>query len=393
MRGRVIHESPIPQLQSAREACAQREAARVLLLAALSLWLCCSCGRAATQSPSTGGVLIATPRSTRPAGPLLVTDTPAPTLTATDALPTPVPVSPTASHTAAQAPPTATRVPPTLTETPLPTVTLTPTPARQMARVVWVTDGDTIQVEMDGQRFDVRYIGVDSPEPRDRADAADPGVVAARANEELVGGQTVWLEKDVSETDGYDRLLRYVYAGELFVNAEMVRRGYAEAKRYEPDVRYQALFEQLEAEARAAKRGFWSATPTPLPTATVAEAALPQPDAGEGQGAVRVAANCCQFDAPDNDNENLNEEYVCLENTGTAVVDLSGWCVKDEKDHTYCFPAFALGPGATVRVHTGGGANTATDVYWDHSGAVWNNDGDTVYVYDAAGALVCAYEY
>jgi len=370
-------------IDSRPEARRQREARKVLLLAALSLWLCCSCGPRTSGSPIT---VTPTPtaRSASPESPLLVTDTPE--LAPSQRPATSVPPTYTLLHTATERP--------TATETPVPTITLTPTPERQMAQVVRVVDGDTIEVQIDGRVYPLRYIGIDSPEPRDPASSVmDAGVQAAQANEQLVGGQTAWLEVDVSETDVYDRLLRYVYVGELFVNAEMVRRGYAQAIRYEPDVRYQALFEQLEAEARAAQRGLWGATPTAEPTATAAQAALAQPGAVAGQGSVRVAAHCCQFDAPGNDHDNLGEEYVCLENAGTEAVDLSGWCVKDEKDHTYCFPAFILAPGAVVRVHTGGGVNSATDVYWNHDGAVWNNGGDTVYVYDAAGALVCTYGY
>jgi micrococcal nuclease len=316
---------------------------------------------------------------------LLVTDTPAATATPSQQPPTEAPSTATPVST-------ATRVPRTATMTPLPSPT--PTPVRQMAQVVRVVDGDTIDVEIDGQVYPLRYIGVDCPEPRDRASSVmDDGLLAAQVNEELVGGKMVWLEKDVSETDQYGRLLRYVYAGELFVNAEMVRRGYAEAKRYEPDVRYHALFEQLEAEARVAQRGLWGATPTPVLTATAEQAALGRPGAATGQGNVSVAAHCCQFDAPGNDHDNLGEEYVCLVNTGAAPVDLSGWCVKDEKDHTFCFSAFTLAAGAVVRVHTGAGADSGSDVFWNHDGAVWNNGGDTVYVYDSTGALVCRFGY
>jgi micrococcal nuclease len=366
----------------------QGELGRALLPLALLLWVCCSCGLSTPESSHTEVPPTATLPARMVEGVLLVTDTPGMTASPTQQPPTRVHPTHTPIHTATPRPPTA-------TATSLPTITSTPKPERQVAQVVGVIDGDTIEVEIDGQRYRLRYIGVDSPEPRDRASSViDAGVQAAQVNEELVGGKTVWLEKDISETDQYDRLLRYVYVGELFVNAEMVRRGYAEAKRYEPDVRYQALFEQLQVEARAAKRGFWGATPTPLPTPPLDQAALPPPDtAATGQGHVRVAAHCCQFDAPGNDHDNLGEEYVCLENAGTAAVDLSGWCVKDEKDHTYCFPAFTLEPGALVRVHTGAGADSASDLYWNHDGAVWNNGGDTVYVYNAGGALVCEFGY
>ena len=78
------------------------------------------------------------------------------------------------------------------------------------------------------------------------------------ANRELVEGKRVRLERDVSDTDRYGRLLRYVYIDDISVNAELVKRGLAHAKAYPPDTKYQEYLEKLEAEARLANRGIWS---------------------------------------------------------------------------------------------------------------------------------------
>jgi micrococcal nuclease len=75
----------------------------------------------------------------------------------------------------------------------------------------------------------------------------------------------VRLEKDISETDKYGRLLRYVYVGDLFVNAELVKLGYAQVATYPPDVKYQEYFLTLQREAEEAGRGLW-ATTTPAPS-------------------------------------------------------------------------------------------------------------------------------
>ena len=117
-------------------------------------------------------------------------------------------------------------------------------------RVIEVIDGDTIIIE-GGQR--VRYIGIETPEIRPEAE--DFGIEAWQANRRLVEGKRVRLEKDVSETDKYGRLLRYVYINDIFVNAELVKEGLAEAIAYPPDTRYQDYLEQTEAEARKAGRG------------------------------------------------------------------------------------------------------------------------------------------
>ncbi len=112
-------------------------------------------------------------------------------------------------------------------------------------------------VEVDGEIHEVRYIGIDCPE------GTEPlGLEASRKNAELVGGKVVELERDVSETDRYGRLLRYVWVGGLLVNGELVRLGYARARAYPPDTRYQELLARWEAEARDAGRGLWGLPPT-----------------------------------------------------------------------------------------------------------------------------------
>jgi micrococcal nuclease len=119
-------------------------------------------------------------------------------------------------------------------------------------KVVRVIDGDTIEIAGGAH---VRYIGMDTPETYPKVEFYGPEAKAK--NIELVEGKLVTLEKDVSETDKYGRLLRYVYVDGVFVNGELVRLGYAEAVSYPPDTRYQWQLEQLEKEAKAAKRGLW----------------------------------------------------------------------------------------------------------------------------------------
>jgi endonuclease YncB( thermonuclease family) len=252
--------------------------------------------------------------------------------------------------------------------------------------VISVIDGDTIEVSIDGESTRLQYIGIDAPE-RDEPLGAE----AAAANEQLVAGQTVSLEKDMSETDVYDRLLRYVYLADgTFVNAELVRLGWAIAKAYPPDIKYQDLLAGLEQEAREAQIGRWAPTPTQAPEPTGA----PTPPVA-GQQDVTVDLSCSQFDAPGDDNQNKAEEWVCFRNAGDAPADMSGWTLHDEYGWTYSFPSFILSPGKTVRVATGCGTSTTEILYWCHEGgtAVWNNGGDTVYLLDAEGNPVAVQSY
>jgi len=137
----------------------------------------------------------------------------------------------------------------------------TPPAGGEFAVVLDVTDGDTIRVDR-GDRGNerVRYIGIDTPETVKPDSPVEPwGPEASAANKELVADQVVLLERDVSDTDQYDRLLRYVWVegsdGWLLVNAELVAQGLAEVRSYEPDTKHDRYLRQVEDEARQAGVG------------------------------------------------------------------------------------------------------------------------------------------
>ena len=131
-----------------------------------------------------------------------------------------------------------------------------------VVEVASVTDGDTIRVLMpDGTNEPVRLIGIDAPEDGSLLDQE-----ATDHLEELVLGKDVRMVIDVSDRDRFGRLLRYLYVGDLFVNAEMVRAGLAIAKRYEPDTAMASVLEAAERGAESAALGLFS----PEATTTVA---------------------------------------------------------------------------------------------------------------------------
>lgn len=181
---------------------------------------------------------------------------------------------------------TSTELPPTLTSTstsePISTavplsgaVACIPTgTSSEVATVTRVIDGDTIVVAIEGAEFRVRYIGIDTPEQ------GYPYFGEATAkNAELVEGETVTLIWDVSPTDQFDRLLRYVLVEGSFVNFELVRQGYALASNYPPDVACSVSLAEAQDLAAAEGLGLWMATSTPLPPPTrlpVATEAPPQ---------------------------------------------------------------------------------------------------------------------
>lgn len=127
----------------------------------------------------------------------------------------------------------------------------------QDAAVGRVVDGDTV-VLSSGER--VRYIGINTPELHHPKKPVEWYAREAKAfNQRLVEGKKVHLEFDVERRDKYRRLLAYVYLEDgTFVNAELVRQGYAQVMTFPPNVKYADLFIRLQREARESKRGLWN---------------------------------------------------------------------------------------------------------------------------------------
>lgn len=127
----------------------------------------------------------------------------------------------------------------------------------QEALVTKVIDGDTIEIA-GGTR--VRYLGMDTPESSQSGKTEECfGYEAHKKNQELVGGKVIRLEKDISETDGYGRLLRYVWVGETLINELLVSQGYARTASQRPDFKYRLRLLQAQTEAEENERGFWNA--------------------------------------------------------------------------------------------------------------------------------------
>jgi len=218
----------------------------------------------------------------------------------------------------------------------------------------------------------VRLIGVNAPE--DGECLADEAAAALR---ELAAGPVVLLS-DETDIDQYGRALRYVETPEgLDVGGELVRRGLAISRRYEPDTGRNDLYDALQADAVAAGVGTWA------------------PDAcGPAADQVSIEVDV-RHDAAGDDNENLNDEWVRFTNTGGSAVDLDGWTVADESaSHRYTFGGLALAPAASVTLFTGCGTDSKTERYWCNTGsAVWNNAGDTVFLRDPNGNNVVVHPY
>jgi micrococcal nuclease len=140
------------------------------------------------------------------------------------------------------------------------------------ARVVWISDGDTVIVQVGSRRERVRLIGIDSPElhesakldrdaersRRDRRDIQAEGARARDFTRQRLLGRTVALEQDVQARDRFGRLLAYVWLedGTLF-NVEVVRAGWARTLTMPPNVRHADALVKAQRAARAERKGLW----------------------------------------------------------------------------------------------------------------------------------------
>lgn len=217
---------------------------------------------------------------------------------------------------------------------------LAPTGPTEEARVVRVIDGDTIVVDRGLGDERLRYIGMDTPETVKPGTAVEwMGREAADANRALVEGATVVLEKDVSETDRYGRLLRHVWLHDdiarwRLVDLELIRAGYARVSTYPPDVKYVDLYLAAQVDAREHDRGLWGAGPitflSPEDGATVTtKTIVVQGTAAAGSRIVRDISN-----APDQSTRVAWNGRWSLEIKLKSGVNSLRFRVEDEKATT-----------------------------------------------------------
>jgi len=224
----------------------------------------------------------------------------------------------------------------------------------------------------------VRYIGIDAPELDDeRAEFCALAQEATRYNRQLVEGKTVRLEKDISETDKYGRLLRYVYVDDIFVNAELVGQGLAWAKAYEPDTKYQDILEKAEAEARQDKIGVWQEIQPSSPIMVE-----------------NVEITYIFYDGLVPYVE--SDEYVEITNLGDQPQELTNCVLMDVSDGypSFTFPSYILASGKSIRVYTDEYHPGWGGFSFEYSQAIWNNsEPDVAVLYNNQGKEVSRKSY
>jgi len=256
----------------------------------------------------------------------------------------------------------------------VPTVVEVPAGASSSSAVVVtaVTDGDTIEVVADGRAETVRILGINAPESGECL-----GTEATERVEDLLGrAATVRLAETAPRRDRYGRLLSDVLADDVSVAGVLVREGLALSVAYGRSDVEQAPLDRLQDLAQRDAAGLWS------------------PSACGGSPSADVAISYIRFDAPGDDGQNPNGEWIAIE--AGSEIDLTGWSIRDESSsHRYHFPrGFVLGAGQTVIVHSGCGVDRPLELFWCNTGSgIWNNDGDTGFLLDPSGSFVDTWAY
>jgi endonuclease YncB( thermonuclease family) len=240
-------------------------------------------------------------------------------------------------------------------------------------RAMEIVDGDTLRVSDRGDEETVRLIGINTPESGECfADEATDALTA------LVGTKPLRLLSDTSDLDRYGRRLRYVEVDGQDVGAALIEGGFAIARRYAPDVARQDAYAALQNDAQVQGRGLWA------------------PDAC-GSAAVGAASIEIEVepDPPGDDLDGTNGEWVRFTNTGNDSIDLSGWEVADESaGNRYRLGDIELRAGESLMLYTACGSDTALEIFWCSTGsAVWNNDGDTIFLRDRNGNIAADHAY
>jgi micrococcal nuclease len=237
-------------------------------------------------------------------------------------------------------------------------------------KIVEVVDGDTVKLAT-GEY--VRLLGINSPEKGQKFSEE-----AKNRLEELVKGKRITLKQDIENKDKYGRLLRYLYANDIFVNLQLVREGYAKPYFF-GEIKYKPAIEEAWRKCK--------------------EEELNLCGIEEKCDNTCIGLQYINWNARGNDCQNLNDEYVVFKNYCNISCNLTNWLLFDKSNNSFTFPEFILKSNSKITIYSGDGKNTKTKLYWNSKvkgcGAIWNNgcEGDTVYLMDSNKKLILNYSY
>ena len=147
----------------------------------------------------------------------------------------------------------------------------------EKAKFLYAADGDTIWVEINGNKEKIRFVGVNTPElAKDDKPSEFMAEEAKNFTSNALKDKKIYLEKDVTDRDKYGRMLRYIWLEkpvakptkvdieEKTLNGILVKEGYAYSNYYKPDIKYQKYLDKIEKSAQDKGLGIWSDTTNPI---------------------------------------------------------------------------------------------------------------------------------
>ncbi len=243
-------------------------------------------------------------------------------------------------------------------------------PGPATATVVSVYDGDTFTLGT-GDRVRLKWVNTPELKPPE-----DYGVEAREATKAFVSGKTIELRYGAVTRDGYGRLVAGVFVDGKSLSEHLLELGLGHLFVIPPDGTDLTAMIAAQERARAARRGIWS---TPR-------------FAGE------LHITSFHANADGDDRENVNGEYLRICNVAPKPLELAGYRIADINGNSWVFPSMILPPGATIKLHSGVGANQADperqmEVFLGSASPVWNNKLDRATIYDRYGHQVDTREH
>ena len=232
---------------------------------------------------------------------------------------------------------------------------------KQQVYVLKVIDGDTILTNI-GK---VRLLGINAPERYQPCYEESKDYL-----KNILENKNVTLEFDKYKRDRFGRYLAWVWLNNTLINLLLVKEGYAKSyiygyEKYARDI--------IKAEIYAYKNSkgcLWKKS--------------------KYFGCLKVLR--FEWNPEGDDEKNLNKEIVELINTCDKIY-IKNWYVFDEANNVLILNDIILNRGDKIIIHSGCGINDKQNIYWCSNVPIWNNNGDTLYIYDSDGNLVLRYSY
>lgn len=240
-----------------------------------------------------------------------------------------------------------------------------------------ILDGDTVETDL-GEK--IRYLGINTPE-KGQPFANE----ATKLNQDLVLGKEIDLEFDIQTKDRYGRTLAYVHTNGIFVNLEIIKKGFAVSETIQPNVKHQDEIVNGQKESRDSCLGIW-------------EGLCSQGENGVlGKKDICVKIISINANAFGDDNKNKNGEWIEIKNSCQNQISMDSWLLKDNSaSNAYTFKNFIFEAGKSIMLYSGCGNDQADKLYWkcpERKYAIWNNSGDSAFLYNEKGELISNYSY